>query len=149
MESRWDQSIVDSIDEDDLLMRVYTSNLLGSDEDLVLHGGGNTSVKSVGKSIFGDTESVLFIKGSGWDLRSIEKAGFPATRMERLLKLCELESLTDTEMMSQLRLSLLDPKSPTPSVEAILHALIPYKFVDHPLADAVVTISNSPKGFAH
>ena len=146
MESRWDQSIVDSIDEDDLSMRVYTSNLLGSDEDLVLHGGGNTSVKSVGKSIFGDTESVLFIKGSGWDLRSIEKAGFPATRMEQLLKLCELESLTDTEMMSQLRLSLLDPKSPTPSVEAILHALIPYKFVDHTHADAVVTISNSPNG---
>ena len=113
---------------------------------MVLHGGGNTSLKGTAKSVFGNKEDVLFIKGSGWDLRSIEKPGFPAARLNHLLELSKLESLSDTEMMSQLRLSLLNPRDPTPSVEAILHALIPFKFVDHSHADAVVTISNSPNG---
>ena len=146
MKNRWDQSFADSIANDDLSLRVYTSNLLGAEENLVLHGGGNTSLKGTAKSVFGDKEAVLFIKGSGWDLRSIEKAGFPAARLDHLLKLSKLESLSDTEMMSQLRLSLVNPHDPTPSVEAILHALIPFKFVDHSHADAVVTISNSPRG---
>ena len=146
MKNRWDQSFADSIAKDDLSLRVYTSNLLGAEENLVLHGGGNTSLKGTAKSVFGDKQAVLFIKGSGWDLRSIQKPGFPAARLDHLLKLSKLESLSDTEMMSQLRLSLLNPRDPTPSVEAILHALIPFKFVDHSHADAVVTISNSPNG---
>ena len=146
MKNRWDQSFADSIAGDDLSLRVYTSNLLGAEENLVLHGGGNTSLKGTAKSVFGNKEDVLFIKGSGWDLRSIEKPGFPAARLNHLLELSKLESLSDTEMMSQLRLSLLNPRDPTPSVEAILHALIPFKFVDHSHADAVVTISNSPNG---
>ena len=149
MKNRWDQSFADSIAEDDLALRVYTSNLLGAEEDLVLHGGGNTSLKGTAESIFRKKETVMFIKGSGWDLRSIEKAGFPATRLDHLLKLSELDSLSDTEMMSQLRLSLINPLDPNPSVEAILHALIPFKFVDHTHADAVVTISNSSKGKEH
>ena len=146
MKNRWDQSFADSIADDDLALRVYTSNLLGAEEDLVLHGGGNTSLKGTVQSIFGRKETVIFIKGSGWDLRSIEKAGFPAARLDHLLKLSELDSLSDTEMMSQLRSSLINPLDPNPSVEAILHALIPFKFVDHTHADAVVTISNSPNG---
>ena len=149
MKNRWDQSFADSIAEDDLALRVYTSNLLGAEEDLVLHGGGNTSLKGTVESIFRKKETVMFIKGSGWDLRSIKKAGFPATRLDHLLKLSELDSLSDTEMMSQLRLSLINPLDPNPSVEAILHALIPFKFVDHTHADAVVTISNSSKGKEH
>ena len=146
MKNRWNQSFADTIAEDELALRVYSSNLLGAEEDLVLHGGGNTSLKGTVESIFGKKESVIFIKGSGWDLRSIEKAGFPAARLNHLLKLSELDSLSDTEMMSQLRSSLINPLDPNPSVEAILHALIPFKFVDHTHADAVVTISNSPKG---
>ena len=112
----------------------------------MLHGGGNTSVKGELENIFGEVEPVLFVKGSGWDLRTIQAPGFPAVKMEHLLRLGELTALGDSEMMRQLRLALLDPTAPTPSVEAILHALIPHRYVDHSHADAVVAISNSPYG---
>jgi len=150
MKNRWIESeaVARASEGDDLGLRVYTSQLLGAEADLVLHGGGNTSVKGELTNVFGETEPVLFVKGSGWDLRTIEAAGFPAVKMNYLLRLSELDSLSDSEMMRQLRLALLDPKAPTPSVEAILHALIPHKFVDHSHADAVVAISNSPDGEA-
>tara|TARA_B110000879_G_scaffold14470_1_gene17869 strand:+ start:832 stop:2817 length:1986 start_codon:yes stop_codon:yes gene_type:complete len=150
MKNRWIESeAVASASEDiDLGLRVYTSQLLGADADLVLHGGGNTSVKGELQNVFGETEPVLFVKGSGWDLRTIEAAGFPGVKMDHLLRLGKLDSLSDSEMMRQLRLARLDPTAPTPSVEAILHALIPHKYVDHSHADAVVAISNSPDGEA-
>ena len=150
MKNRWIESeaIAYASGDDDLGLRVYTSQLLGADTDLVLHGGGNTSVKGELRNVFGETESVLFVKGSGWDLRTIEGAGFPAVKMDYLLRLGDLDTLSDSEMMRQLRLALLDPAAPTPSVEAILHALIPHKYVDHSHADAVVAISNSPDGEA-
>lgn len=112
----------------------------------MLHGGGNTSMKGDVKNVFDQVEKALFVKGSGWDLSSIEAEGFPAVGFEQLLKLAQLPGLSDSEMMRQLRLGLFDPSAPTPSVEAILHALIPFKYVDHSHADAVVTISNSPDG---
>lgn len=127
-------------------LRVYSSQLLGQESDLVLHGGGNTSVKGTLQNPFGETEQVLFVKGSGWDLRTIEAPGFPPVKLNYLLRLGELEALSDSEMMRQLRLALLNPTAPTPSVEAILHALIPHKYVDHSHADAVVAISNSADG---
>lgn len=147
MKNRWDDdSARPFLAGDGVDLRVYTSNLLGAEEDLVLHGGGNTSVKGQLTDSFGEQQSVLYVKGSGWDLRSIERPGFPPVRMEHLLQLGQLDSLSDSEMMRQLRLALLDPGAPTPSVEAILHALIPFKVVDHSHADAVVTISNTPDG---
>jgi len=149
MKNQWDQTRADALAvASPLGLRVYSSNLLGADADLVLHGGGNTSVKGELTDLFGETVPVLYVKGSGWDLRSIRDAGFPAVRLEHLKRLGELESLGDAEMMRQLRLGLLDPGAPTPSVEAILHALIPYRFVDHTHADAVVTLSNTPDGEA-
>ena len=149
MRNRWKDDEAAAIGSDDIAMRVYTSNLLGEEEDLVLHGGGNTSVKGSLTTVFGESEEVLFVKGSGWDLRTIKEAGFPPVRLNYLLKLGRLNSLSDSEMIRQLRLALLDPQAPTPSVEAILHALVPYKFVDHSHADAVVTISNTPNGAEH
>ena len=127
-------------------MRAYSSRLLGRDSSLVLHGGGNTSVKGELTDVFGETRRVLFVKGSGWDLKSIGAAGFAPTDLNYLLRLAELEQLSDSEMMRQLRLATLDPAAPNPSVEAILHALIPHRYVDHTHADAVVTLSNSPDG---
>ncbi|MEZ4234208.1 MAG: bifunctional aldolase/short-chain dehydrogenase [Polyangiaceae bacterium] len=126
--------------------RVYTSQLLGRRSDLVLHGGGNTSVKSRAREIAGRECDVLFVKGSGWDLATIEPAGFPACRLQALLELCDLEELSDTDMVKGLRSQMLDPGSPTPSVEALLHALIPGKFVDHTHADAAVAILDRPEG---
>jgi rhamnose utilization protein RhaD (predicted bifunctional aldolase and dehydrogenase)/NAD(P)-dependent dehydrogenase (short-subunit alcohol dehydrogenase family) len=147
MKNRWNQTEADSHSAGERIgLRVYSSHLLGQDADLVLHGGGNTSVKGTLLNAFGDTEQVLFVKGSGWDLRTIEAPGFPPVKLNTLLRLGELEALSDSEMMRQLRLALLDPSAPTPSVEAILHALIPHKYVDHSHADAVVAISNSPDG---
>jgi len=129
---------------EDLALRVYTSRLLGQDPDLVLHGGGNTSVKTRVTELVGDTTDVLYVKGSGWDLGAIEPAGFPACRLAPLRRICELPSLTDEQMVSQLRSQMLDPGSPTPSVEALLHAYLPAKFIDHTHADAVLAVVDQP-----
>jgi len=125
----------------DLELRVYTSQLLGRNDELVLHGGGNTSVKSVV-----DGEDILYVKGSGWDLVSIEKEGFAPVKLDTLIAMAKLDNLSDTDMVSGQKEAMIDSKAPNPSVEAILHAIIPFKFVDHTHSDAVVTISNNENG---
>lgn len=130
----------------DLDLRVYTSRLLGRDASLVLHGGGNTSVKSTATNLFGESEEILYVKGSGWDLATIEAEGFAPVKMEMLLKMAELKELSDTDMVKYQRLAMTNPSAPNPSVEAILHAIIPFKFVDHTHTDAVVTITNTQGG---
>jgi len=132
--------------KDDLALRVYTSHLLGKNPTLVLHGGGNTSVKITETNIVGEQEEILYVKGSGWDLASIEKAGFSPVRMAHMVKLSKLESLSDPEMVNELKTQLTDSSAPAPSVETILHAILPFKYVDHTHADAVVTISNTENG---
>jgi rhamnose utilization protein RhaD (predicted bifunctional aldolase and dehydrogenase)/NAD(P)-dependent dehydrogenase (short-subunit alcohol dehydrogenase family) len=130
----------------DLGQRVYGSRLLGKDPALVLHGGGNTSVKTVETSLFGEDEQVLHVKGSGWDLATLEEAGLSPCRMDHLLRLATLPELADLRMAAELRSSLTRPSAPAPSVEAILHALIPEKFVDHTHADAFIAVSNTIAG---
>lgn len=125
----------------DLELRVYTSNLLGRSDALVLHGGGNTSVKTKVND-----EEILHVKGSGWDLVSIKAEGFAPVKMQTLLEMVKLEYLSDSDMVKGQKEAMLDKSAPNPSVEAILHALIPYKYVDHTHADAVVSISNSKEG---
>ena len=129
-----------------LELRVYSSRLLGAESNLVLHGGGNTSVKTNEIDIFGETIEVLQVKGSGWDLLTIEKQGFAPVRMDVLLKMVKLKFLTDVDMVKYQRSAMLDPNAPNPSVEAILHAIIPYTFVDHTHADSVVAITNTENG---
>ena len=131
-----------------LALRCYTSRLLGAEPSLVLHGGGNTSVKGTAKDFFGDPVEVLWVKGSGWDLATIEPAGFPALRMDALLRLADLEALSDPDMVREQRANMLDPRAPDASIEAILHAIVPHRFVDHTHADAVITLSNAPDGEA-
>ncbi|BAW95331.1 short-chain alcohol dehydrogenase family protein [[Synechococcus] sp. NIES-970] len=130
----------------DLALRVYTSRLLGRDPSLVLHGGGNTSVKVTETNLVGETEEILYVKGSGWDLATIEAAGFAPVRMNHLLKLAKLPSLSDPQMVNELKTQMTVATAPTPSVETILHAILPYKYVDHTHADAIVTITNTPEG---
>ena len=134
--------------QDTLAQRVYSSRLLGANPNLVLHGGGNTSVKGISTNIFGEDEATLFVKGSGSDLATIEAKDFVAVRMDAMLKLSRLEKLSDLDMARELKLASLDPGAPAPSVEAILHALIPHRFVDHTHADAIVTLTNTPDGEA-
>lgn len=148
MKNLWDPQEAKQYAQSDLSMRVYTSRLLGRDADLVLHGGGNTSVKSTITNILGDQEEILFVKGSGWDLLTIEEAGFSPARLSVLQRLGQLPHMTDTDMARELKASMTNPSAPAPSVEAILHALIPRKFVDHTHTDAVVAISNTPDGEA-
>lgn len=146
MENLWRDGEASKFAHSDLAMRVYTSRLLGQSDDLVLHGGGNTSVKGKETNIFGEEEDILFVKGSGWDLKTIEEPGFSPARLDVLKRLASLPSMTDTEMTRELKASMTNPGAPSPSVEAILHAIIPFKFVDHTHTDAVVAISNSPDG---
>jgi rhamnose utilization protein RhaD (predicted bifunctional aldolase and dehydrogenase)/NAD(P)-dependent dehydrogenase (short-subunit alcohol dehydrogenase family) len=145
MHSRWQDSEAQQF-EGALGQRVYTSRLLGQDHSLVLHGGGNTSVKIRERNIFGDEEDILYVKGSGWDLETIEAPGFAPVRLERVLRLVTLERLSDSRMVQELRAAMTDPSAPTPSVETILHALLPYRFVDHTHADALLAITNTADG---
>ncbi|MFG0305127.1 MAG: bifunctional aldolase/short-chain dehydrogenase [Phycisphaerales bacterium JB040] len=131
---------------DDLGLRVYSSRLLGADESLVMHGGGNTSVKSAVRDFFGDQIEALLVKGSGWDLGTIERPGFTALRLAETQRLATLDELSDLDMTRELTRQKLDPGAPSPSVEAILHAVLPAKFVDHTHTDAVVTLTNTPNG---
>ena len=126
--------------------RVYTSRLLGRDRSLVLHGGGNTSVKLREKNLFGDEEEVLYVKGSGWDLETIEPAGFTPVALGYVRKLASLPQLPDPQMVNELNTHMLRAGAPSPSVETILHAILPHKYVDHTHADAVLSVSNAPDG---
>ncbi|HET9816559.1 MAG TPA: bifunctional aldolase/short-chain dehydrogenase [Xanthobacteraceae bacterium] len=132
----------------DQALRVYTTRLLGKDPRLVLHGGGNTSVKTRLADLNGDAVDVLCVKGSGWDMGSIEPAGLPAVRLAPLLKLRAREKLSDEEMVRLQRANLIDPAAPNPSVEALLHAFIPHKFIDHTHSTAVLALTDQPDGEA-
>jgi len=130
----------------DMALRVYTTRLLGKNSELVLHGGGNTSVKTIVKDIDGKKYNVLCVKGSGWDMAEIEPEGLPAVKLEPLLTLKEKKYLSDENMVSFQKRNLIDIKSPNPSVETFLHAFLPFKFVDHTHADAVLNVTNRPGG---
>jgi rhamnulose-1-phosphate aldolase/alcohol dehydrogenase len=129
---------------EDLALRVYTTRLLGNDPRLVLHGGGNTSVKTTMRDTAGDEVEVLCVKGSGWDMGDIEPAGLPAVRLDAIRKLRRLKALSDEDMVNVQRGALLDSNSPNPSVETLLHAFLPHKFVDHTHSDAVLAITDQP-----
>jgi rhamnose utilization protein RhaD (predicted bifunctional aldolase and dehydrogenase) len=148
MKSRWNdtdaQRYVDAALTDGqseaLGLRIYTSRIVGGDPDLVLHGGGNTSVKVKAE----DGSELMHIKGSGWDLDTIEAPGLPAVRMPALLATRDGSKLSDPEMVALLRSSLVDPTAPNPSVEALLHAFLPFTFVDHTHATAILALADQP-----
>jgi rhamnose utilization protein RhaD (predicted bifunctional aldolase and dehydrogenase)/NAD(P)-dependent dehydrogenase (short-subunit alcohol dehydrogenase family) len=147
MHSNWQENEAAACNNE-LDRRVYTSRLLGQDKSLVLHGGGNTSVKLAEKNILGEEEQILYVKGSGWDLETIAAAGFAPVRLEHLKKLAKLAELSDPEMVNQLVTHQTRATAPVPSVEAILHAILPYPYVDHTHADAIVSITNTADGEA-
>ena len=150
MESRWSDAdamravahYADKGVSEDLALRTYTARLLGGDWRLVLHGGGNTSVKTTMRDVYGDNVRTLCVKGSGWDLATIEPAGHPAVRLDPLLRLRALDKLSDEDMVNVQRANLLDSAAPNPSVETLLHAFIPHKFVDHTHSVAAVSIAD-------
>ena len=131
---------------EDLALRVYTTRLLGQDPKLVLHGGGNTSVKTCQTDVLGEEVDVLCVKGSGWDMGDIEPEGLPAVRLDNLRKARKLNALSDEDMVSYQRANLLDAQSPNPSVETLLHAFLPHKFVDHTHSTAVLSLIDQADG---
>ncbi len=130
----------------DLALRVYTTQLLGKNKELVLHGGGNTSVKTTVKDIDSKKYNVLCVKGSGWNMADIEPAGLPAVKLEPLLALKKKKYLSDEDMVNFQKRNLIDINSPNPSVETFLHAFLPFKYVDHTHADAILNVTNRPGG---
>jgi len=130
----------------ELALRTYSARLIGQDPNLVLHGGGNTSVKTIRHSLTGEPVRVICIKGSGWDLDTIEPEGHPAVRMDALEPLRALPKLSDEDMVNVLRTHMLDSSGPTPSVETLLHAFLPHRFIDHSHADAVLSLTNQVEG---
>src|SRR5262245_45313666 len=132
----------------DLALRVYTTRLLGGDPKLVLHGGGNTSVKTRVADLGGAETDVLCVKGSGWDMATIEPPGLPAVRLDQLRQLRAREALSDEDMVRIQRANLIDPMAPNPSVETLLHAFLPAKFVDHTHSIAVLSLVDQPDGEA-
>ncbi|MBT6296343.1 MAG: SDR family NAD(P)-dependent oxidoreductase, partial [Nitrospina sp.] len=129
---------------EDIALRVYTSRLIGADPSLVLHGGGNTSVKSITTNALGEEVNVLYVKGSGWDLDTLEPPGLPGVQLDHLIKLRTLDYLSDEDMVNEQRTHLLDASSPNPSVETLLHAFLPHKFIDHSHADTILVLANQP-----
>ena len=154
MKSRWSDSkaievvnrLADAGVAEELALRVYTTRLLGEDPKLVLHGGGNTSVKTRATDVLGGQHDVLHVKGSGWDMAYIEPEGLPAVKLKPLLKLRRLKRLSDEEMVNFERSNLMDSSSPTPSIETLLHAFLPHKFIDHTHSTAVLSLTNQPNG---
>ena len=143
MENRWDASRTFDGPLDEC---AYGSRLIGGDPALVLHGGGNTSVKTPFLDITGEEIPALWVKGSGWDLANIAPAGFPPLRLARLHALLDLDTLSDPNMMRELAAARLDPGAPQPSVESLLHAFLPYDAVQHSHADVIVTLTNVADG---
>jgi rhamnose utilization protein RhaD (predicted bifunctional aldolase and dehydrogenase)/NAD(P)-dependent dehydrogenase (short-subunit alcohol dehydrogenase family) len=133
---------------EDLALRVYTSRLIGGDPKLVAHGGGNTSVKTIVPDFLGDPTEVLCVKGSGWDLGDIEPEGLPAVRMAQLSAVRGRDTLSDEDMVAFQRSNLIDPASPNPSVETLLHAYLPHKFVDHSHSTAILSLVDQADGAA-
>ncbi|MGD9880773.1 MAG: bifunctional aldolase/short-chain dehydrogenase [Reyranella sp.] len=131
---------------EDLALRVYTTRLLGGEPRLVLHGGGNTSVKTRVADVTGEQVDVLCVKGSGWDMGTIEAPGLPAVRLAPLGGLVGLQALSDEDMVNIQRCNLLDSKAPNPSVETLLHAFLPHKFIDHTHSNAVLALTDQPDG---
>ena len=128
----------------DLALRIYTTQLLGNDPTVVLHGGGNTSVKSSIKTLLGDKEEIIYVKGSGKDMGNIEEDGFPALEMKNLLNMRSLKELDDFQMVNYQRKYMLDTSFPNASVETLLHAFLPYKFVDHSHSNAILSLIDQP-----
>src|SRR5690242_4520501 len=152
MESRWsDREAVEYVERyaprwgEPLALRVYTSRLIGRDPDLVMHGGGNTSLKGDVTTLVGDRVEALFVKGSGWDLDAIEPPGLPAIDLAHLRRLRALAALSDEEMVNQLRTGLFEAGAPNPSVETLLHAFLPHRFIDHTHADIALVVTNQPR----
>ena len=156
MQNRWSEDEADRFVAqyapqwgEDLALRTYSSRLLGAEERLVLHGGGNTSVKGRAASVLGEQIPALYVKASGYNLAEIGPEGHSGVDLEFLKRLRVLEDLSDAVMGDQFRAHLFNPRAATPSLETLAHAFLPHKFIDHTHADAILALTNQTEGEKH
>ena len=150
MKNLWNKNLANKYIKDfakkkiskDFALRIYTTHLLGSEKKLVLHGGGNTSLKEIQKNIFNKKVNVMHIKGSGWDMSNLTEEGMPTVLLDPLKNSLKFNSMTDQKMINFLRNNLLNSLSPNPSVETLLHAFLPHKFIDHTHSNAILSLVN-------
>lgn len=133
---------------DDVALRLYSARLVGRESTLVLHGGGNVSVKSVFRTPLGEAVDAIFVKASGGDLAYLEPPHLPPLDLTQLCKLRRLSLLDERLMVNEVRRALFDVSAPTPSIETLMHAFLPHRFVDHSHADAVLALTNQAQGDA-
>ena len=133
---------------DALALRTYSSRLLGAESSLVLHGGGNASVKGAWRTVLGEQVPAVFVKASGFNMASIEPDGHPALDLEVLLRLRALDDMADDAMVNEVRRALFESRGPNPSLETLVHAFLPGVFIDHTHADAILTLTNQRDGAA-
>jgi rhamnose utilization protein RhaD (predicted bifunctional aldolase and dehydrogenase)/NAD(P)-dependent dehydrogenase (short-subunit alcohol dehydrogenase family) len=151
MQNRWSETRARELAQkhgewDFVALRTYSSRLIGSEPSLVLHGGGNTSVKGVALNVFGTRVPAIFVKASGQDLATIEPEGHPPLDLEYLRRLRALPDLDDEAMRNEIRTHLFQYDDPTPSIEALVHAFLPPRFIDHTHADAILALTNQADG---
>ncbi|MFQ5889495.1 MAG: bifunctional aldolase/short-chain dehydrogenase [Gemmatimonadota bacterium] len=154
MRSRWSEGEAREAIErwegcgEDVALRLYTARLIGADPALVLHGGGNVSLKRRLRTVLGEYVEAILVKGSGRDLAGLEPADLAALELTPLRRLRALPSLTDAEMVNELRRAAFDADAPLPSIETLVHAFLPHRYIDHSHADAVLALTNQPGGEA-
>ena len=128
----------------ELALRIYSTRLLGNDSRLVLHGGGNTSLKLSLKNSFGKKENIIYVKGSGKDMSNIDIDGFPALELDNLINLKKMKKINDFQMINYLKKYMIDTTFPNASVETLLHSFLPHKYVDHTHSNAILSLIDQP-----
>jgi rhamnose utilization protein RhaD (predicted bifunctional aldolase and dehydrogenase)/NAD(P)-dependent dehydrogenase (short-subunit alcohol dehydrogenase family) len=153
MQSRWSETEAEEFVREhasgtdrDLALRTYSARLLGAEPSLVLHGGGNTSVKAETTDTLGQKRPVIYVKASGHDLATITPAGHTALDLEYLRRLRALDSLDDAAMVNEFRTHLIRADAPTPSIETLVHAFLPPRYIDHTHADTILALTNQRNG---
>lgn len=153
MKNRWSDRDADQFKSQyaeqwgaDLALRTYSARLIGSEDALVLHGGGNTSVKGTYRNVLGEEVPTLFMKASGFNLATIEPEGHTPLDLGYLKRMCTLPDLPDDAMAGEFLTHRLVPNAAAPSIETLSHASIPAKFIDHTHADAILVLTNQPDG---
>ena len=131
---------------EDLAIGFYVASLIGAEDQLVLHGGGNSSVKTIRANLLGETVHAIFVKASGYNMARIAPNGYTGLDLDYLKRLEALPDLSDEDMVNEFRTHLLDAHAATPSIETLVHAFLPAKFVDHTHPDAILALSNQTEG---
>ena len=140
----WDEKKVASLGEDEVDLFLYRSNILGADLRITNYGGGNTSCKTIEKDpLTNEDVEVMWVKGSGGDIGTLNRDGIAGLYTERLRNLKNVyKGLEDEDRMVGLfNHCIYDLNSKAPSIDTPLHGLLPFKHIDHLHPDALIAVA--------